>query len=118
MAIQKISEEVLLAELPFSGSKTTEELETIKEMISDQRTYDVVIDFFKVELFNSWNIGTLLELRSMLLNAGHQLVLCNVRVVTKSILTVAGLRKIFTFADNKKAALETLSNSKLPISTC
>lgn len=118
MAIEKISEDVLLVELPFAGSKIAEELNTVKEMISDQRTYDVIIDLFRVELLNSWNIGTLLVLRSMLQNAGHQLVLYNVKVVTQCIFTVAGLSKIFTFAHNKETAFAALRNSKLPASMC
>ena len=93
-----------------------EELDTVKEKISDQRTYNVIIDFFRVELINSSNIGTLLVLRSMLLNAGYQLVLCNVKVVTKGIFTVAGLSKVFTFANNKETAIATLRKSKLPAS--
>ena len=114
MAIEKISEDILLVELPFVGLKMTEELNTVREMVSDQRPYDVIIDFFKVELISSSNIGTLLVLRSMLQNAGHQLVLCNVNVVTKGIFTVAGLRKVFTFAHDKETALATLRNSKFP----
>ena len=111
MAIEKLSEDVLLVELPSAGSKIAEELTTVNEMVSDQCTYDVIIDFFRVELLNSWNISTLLALRSLLQEAGHQLILCNVRVVTKCIFTVAGLRKVFTFANNKETALEILQGS-------
>ena len=111
MTIEKQSEDVLLVELPSAGSKIAEELTRVNEMISDQCTYDVIIDFFKVDLLNSWNISTLLALRSLLQEAGHQLVLCNVRVVTKCIFTVAGLRKVFMFAKNKETALEMLQGS-------
>ena len=114
MAIEKISEDILLIELPFTGSKMAEDLNAVREMISEQRICDVIIDFFRVELISSSNIGTLLVLRSMLQNAGHQLVLCNVSVVTKGVFTVAGLCKVFTFADNKEVAFATLRDSKLP----
>jgi anti-anti-sigma factor len=116
MAIEKIAEDTLLVELPFAGSKMTEELSTVGEMVSDQCTYDIIIDFFNVELISSSNISTLLVLRSMLQNAGHQLVLCNVKVVTKGVFTVAGLHKVFTFANNKEAAFDTLRDSKLSAS--
>jgi anti-anti-sigma factor len=116
MAIEKISEDILLVELPFAGSKMAEELNTVREMVSDQRPYDVIIDFFKVELISSSNIGTLLVLRSMLQNAGHQLVLCNVKVITKGIFIVAGLSKVFSFANDKETAFATLRNSKLSVS--
>ena len=111
MAIQKLSEDVLLVELPPAGAKIAEELTTVNEMVSEQCTHDVIIDFFRVELLNSWNISTLLALRSLLQDAGHQLVLCNVRVVTKCIFTVAGLRKVFTFANNMETALKVLQDS-------
>lgn len=112
MAIEKLFENVLLVELPSAGPKIAEELTTVNEMISDHGTYDVIIDFFRVELLNSWNISTLLALRSLLQEAGHQLVLCNVRVVTKCIFTVAGLRKVFLFTKNKETALEALQGTE------
>ena len=114
MAIKEISEDILLVELPFARSRMTEELSTVSEMVSDQCSYNVIIDFFRVELINSSNINTLLVLRNMLQDAGYQLVLCNVKVVTKGIFTVAGLLTVFTFADNMDAAFASLRDSKLP----
>lgn len=114
MAIQKLSEDILLVELPSAGSKIADELKTVNEMVCDECSYDVIIDFFKVELFNSWNISNLLALRQLLMDAGHYLVLYNVRVVTKCIFTVAGLRKVFVFTDNKAAALAKLPNYTSP----
>ena len=118
MAIQKLSEEVFLVELPSTGSKIAEELHAVNEMVSDKCACDVIIDFFRVELFNSWNISTLLALRSLLQDSGRQLVLYNVRMVTKCIFTVAGLRKAFVFADNREAALATLQTSTSPSNVC
>jgi anti-anti-sigma factor len=118
MTIEKISEDILLVELPFAGSKMAEVLNNLMEKISDQRTYHVIIDFFRVELISSSNIGTLLVLRSMLQNADYQLVICNVKAVTKGIFIVGGLRRVFTFAKNREAAFATLRYSKLPASMC
>ena len=112
MAIQQLSEDVLLVELPSAGPKIDEQLNAVNEMVSTNSTYHVLIDFFRVELFNSWNISTLLALRSLLQDSGHQLVLYNVRVVTKCIFTVAGLRKAFIFAKNQEAALSVLEQSR------
>ena len=111
MAIEKLSEDLLLVELPSGGSKIAEELNAVNEMVSDKCTCNVIIDFFRVELFNSWNISTLLALRSLLQDSGRQLVLCNVRMVTRCIFTVAGLRKVFEFADSKEAAFALLQNT-------
>jgi anti-anti-sigma regulatory factor len=112
MGIQKISEDVHLVELSSAGPKIAEELNTVNEMISEECACDVIIDFSKVELLNSWNISTLLALRSLLQDAGHQLVLYNVRIVTKCIFTVAGLRKVFVFANSQEAALEALQETQ------
>lgn len=114
MAIEKLSEGVLYVELPSAGQKIEEELNTLNEMVSKKCTCNVIIDFFRVEVLNSWNISTLLALRSLLQESGFQLVLFNVRVVTKCIFSVAGLRDVFVFAKNKKAALEALQHSETP----
>jgi anti-anti-sigma regulatory factor len=114
MAIQRLSKDVLCVELPSAGPKIAEELNTVNEMVSEKCTDDVIVDFFKVEVLNSWNISTLLALRSLLEDSGHQLVLFNVRFVTKCIFTVAGFRKVFVFAKNKESALKALQRTDSP----
>lgn len=114
MPIRELSEDILLVELPSAGSKRAEELNAVNEMVSDKCTRNVIIDLFRVELLNSWNISTLLALRGLLQDSGHHLVLYNVRVVTKCIFAVAGLSKVFVFAKDKAAALAALRTSKLP----
>ena len=114
MPIRELTEDILLVELPSAGSKRVEELNAVNEMVSDKCTHDVIIDFFRVELLNSWNISTLLALRSLLQDSGHQLVLYNIRIVTKCIFVVAGLNKVFVFAKDKAAALAALRAKKLP----
>ena len=114
MATHNLSDDILLVELPSGSSKIAEELKTVNEMLSDKCTCDVIIDFYKVELLNSWNISNLLALHSVLQDAGRQLVLCNVRIVTKCIFTVAGLRKVFVFTNDKDAALAALQRSNSP----
>lgn len=118
MEIQQLSEDVLLVELSSAGSKIDEELTAVNEMVCKNSDYHVLIDFFRVELFNSWNISTLLALRSLLQDSGYQLVLYNVRVVTKCIFTVAGLRKVFVFAKNQEEALSLLNYSRSTTSIC
>ena len=112
MAIQQLSDDVLLVELHSPESKIAEELKAVNEMISEKCTSDVIIDFFKVELLSSWNISTLLVLRSLLQDSGYQLVLLNVRMVTKCIFLVAGLRKVFVFAEDEEDALAALQHSE------
>ena len=118
MAIEKVSEDRLLVKMPSTTLKITEELGTVSQMVSEQCTYDLVIDFSRVELLNSYNISTLLALQDLLHAAGHQLILCKVNLVTKCIFTVAGLNNVFTFADNAETAFATLRDPKLPARMC
>jgi anti-anti-sigma regulatory factor len=75
------------------------------------------MDFSGVEIINSWNISNLLSLRGLLDESGHTLILCNLSTVTKCIFVVADLSDIFTFADNRPAALEALGKPDLSAST-
>jgi anti-anti-sigma regulatory factor len=112
MGIQKLSKDILFVELPHDGSKRSDELKQVNETVGNEGNCDVIIDFSNVEIVNSWNISNLLILRDLLQKAGHQLVLCGVTTVTKCIFVVAGLSEVFTFVDDKSAALEMIQNSK------
>lgn len=108
MGIQNFSENVTLVDLPFKEPGIAEELKHINEIISNRNDRDVIIDFFRVEIINSTSIGNLIILRDMLGESGHQLILCNVAIVTKYIFTVAGLNKLFEFVDDKSVALSAI----------
>lgn len=112
MGIQKLSKDVILVELPHDGSKRSDELKKVNETVGSAGNCDVIVDFSLVEIVNSWNISNLLILRDLLQKAGRQLVLCNITTVTKCIFVVAGLSEVFTFADDRSAALEMIQNSK------
>ena len=114
MAVERLSEDIIYVELPAAGSQIAEELTTVSEMVSEECTSHVILDFFRVEVLNSWNISTLLALQSLVHDANHHLILCNVRVITKCIFVVAGLRKTFTFAADKDAAVTMLDKSNSP----
>ena len=118
MAIQQLLDDVLFVELPPTGSKIGEELNAVNEMVSSGNTSHVIIDFRRVELLNSWNISTLLALRGLLQETDKRLVFCNVRMVTRCIFAVAGLRKVFEFAANQEKALSFLNNSGTTTSKC
>lgn len=111
MGIKNISEDVIFVELPIEGPRRTEELKAINEIVSSKSDRDVIIDFSGIEVMNSWNISNLLILRSLLEESGHQLILCNVGTVTRCIFVVAGLSEVFTFVENKSAALAALQNT-------
>ena len=114
MGIRNLSEDVILVEVPSDGSRRADDLKNINEMISKKSACDVIIDFSKAEIINSWNISNLLILRSMLQDAGRQLILCNVSTVTKCIFVVAGLSELFVFVDDKSAALAAIKKKDSP----
>jgi anti-anti-sigma regulatory factor len=114
MGIRNLSEDVILVEVPSDGSRRADDLKNINEMISKKSACDVIIDFSKAEIINSWNISNLLILRSMLQDAGRQLILCNVSTVTKCIFVVAGLSELFVFVDDRPAALAAIQKKDSP----
>jgi len=115
MGIRNLSENIILAELSSNGPERADELKNLNETISDKCQYDVVVDFSKVEIINSWNISNLLILRDMLEDAGRKLILCNISTITKCIFVVAGLSEIFVFVDNMSAALAAIADKDSPV---
>ena len=105
MAIQKFSEDVLFADLPFKEPQIGDELKSLNEIVSTRSDCDVVVDFFRVEIITSSSLSNLIILRNLLQERGRQLILCNVAIVTKYIFTVASLDKVFDFVDDHFAAL-------------
>jgi len=117
MAIQNVSEEIILIDLPHDGAKRADELKSLNETVSKKNDCHVIVDFSNVEIINSWNISNLLILRDLLRESGHQLILCGVATVTRCIFVVAGLCDIFTFADDRPAAIEAVRNAEVTSTT-
>jgi anti-anti-sigma regulatory factor len=115
MGIHNLSENIIIAELSSNGPEREDELKNLNETISNKDQYDVIVDFSKVEIINSWNISNLLILQDMLEDAGRKLILCNISTVTKCIFVVAGLSEIFVFADDRSAALAAIPDKDLPV---
>jgi anti-anti-sigma factor len=111
MGIKNLSENIILVELPTDRSAREDELKNLNETFTDKCQCDVIIDFSKVEIINSWNISNLLILRNMMKDAGRKLILCNVSPITKCIFVVAGLNEVFTFVDNRSTALDTINQT-------
>jgi len=111
MRIQNLTKDVLLIELPSKGPKLAQELKAVNETISRESNHDVIIDFSRVEIINSSNISNLLIMHNLLQDSGHRLIFCNVATVTKCIFVVAGLDKVFDFANDQQAALKAIQNA-------
>jgi anti-anti-sigma regulatory factor len=108
MKIKNLPENVLLVELSSKEPYIAGQLKTVNEIVGNDNNSDVIIDFSHVEIINSSNISNLLILRQLLEKSGHQLILCNVSVLTKCIFVVAGLTEAFNFVDNPYAAFEAI----------
>jgi len=113
MTIQNFSEDILFVDLPAKEPYIGDQLKDLNETVLDKSDCDVVIDFFRVEILNSSSLGNLMILRNLLQDEhGRKLILCGVSVMTKYIFTVTGLDKVFTFAEDRSAALAALQCAK------
>ena len=111
MEIVNLSEDVIYLELSTGEPDISKELKALNDTVSNREKCDVIVGFTKVEIINSSNISNLLILRSFLLDAGRQLILCDVQTITKCIFVVAGLSDNFVFIDDKSAALEAVQSA-------
>jgi len=114
MGVQNLPEDILLVDLPLKEPQIANELKSVNETMSNNGNCNVIIDFSGVEIITSSSISNLIILLKLLQERGRQLILCNVAVVTKCIFTVAGLDKVFDFADDRSAALAAMH---VPISS-
>jgi len=112
MGIHEQLENLIYVELPSGGQQISDELKAVNETVSKRDDCDVIVDFTKVEIINSWNISNLLILRSLLEENSRQLILCDVCTITKCIFVVAGLAGIFVFVDDKASALATVKGAE------
>ena len=117
MGIKSLSEDVALVDLPCDGPRRADVLKAVNDVVSDKSESNIIMDFLGVEIINSWNISNLLILQSLLQESGHQLVFFNVGTVAKCIFVVAGLTEVFTFANDRSAALEAVSKASPSLNT-
>ena len=117
MTIKNLSEDIVLVAVPCDGAKRAEVLNAVNDGASKKSDSHIIMDFSGVEVINSWNISNLLILQNLLEKSGYKLVLCGLATVTKCIFVVAGLSDVFTFADNKSAAMEVIGKESLSAST-
>ena len=111
MSVEYLPEKVLFAVLP-KEPQLRQELETINETVSNNDSYDVVIDFTRVEVLTSSSISNLVILRNLLHEQGRQLILCNVALPTRGLLNVVGLDGFFSVAEDKFAAFAKLQRGE------
>lgn len=111
MGIKTLSDNIIVVVLS-TEQRAREELAAINEKASKGFVSDVIVDFTYVEVLTSTSISNLITLQNWLKEAGRQLVLCNVSVITKCIFDVSGLDVVFKFASNGAAAIKTIKSAR------
>jgi anti-anti-sigma regulatory factor len=111
MAIQNLSEHVLLITLP-AEAQSGKELETEVRSAGSNPDCDVIVDFSLAEILSSAMICNLMVLDRLLGAAGRQLILCSVPPNINGVFTRIGLHKLFRFAEDEFAALQSLDRSE------
>ena len=116
MGIQNLSEDVILVVLP-EQPHLSYELETINEIVGKRSECDVIIDLYRVQMLTSECVCSLMILNRQLCGprrgggegGRRRLILCNVSHAVRHIFTLTGLDTVFTFADDRLAALQCLN---------
>lgn len=112
MAILNLSEHVLLVTLP-AEPQSTNDLETVMRSTRSRADCDVIVDFSLAEIMSSATLCNLMIMERQLSMTDHQLILCSVSSNIKGIFMRVGLHKLFRFADDEFAAMQSLERSSL-----
>jgi anti-anti-sigma regulatory factor len=105
MASGYIADDIYVVTLPAEPG-VSKELQGVNEKVSERCDFDVIVNFRSVEVLTSPSLANLITLHSLVRGSGHQLVLCNMGLTTKSIFLATGLDGLFHFADDRTAAVE------------
>ncbi|MHC4962059.1 MAG: STAS domain-containing protein [Planctomycetota bacterium] len=101
------SEEVILVNLATEPDMG-DELQTVIDLVVEDKTQNVVVDFIDTDIITSSSIAKLLKLRKVLHDNGRTLVFSSVKPKTRSIFNVTGLESVFDFIDDQFIALASL----------
>jgi anti-anti-sigma factor len=107
MSIEHDSQGIVVVQMP-NGPEFSEELQGVTEFVRNHGDCDVVMDFSQVDIVNSQALATLLRLRKLLCDCGHELVFCNVGPCTERIFSITGLQEIFDSIGSRSEALTAL----------
>jgi anti-anti-sigma factor len=107
MGIHNWSKDMIVVNLP-QRLEDHNELQTVAEMVREKGDFNVVVDFSSVDVVGSTIFAALLELRQVLQDSGHQLVLCGLSPAAKGVFSIARLDSVFEFVEDRFAALGRL----------
>jgi len=109
VGIQSWSEDIIFADL-HREPQLADELKTVTDVVNDRGDCDVILDFSNVDIITSPSLSKLLKLRQLLIDCGHQLVLCSMCEFTKKAFEITGLDGLFELADDRFTASAKLES--------
>lgn len=104
MGIQNWSDEIILVNLA-KEPQLGEELQVVIDMVRDDPSRDVVVDFSDIDILTSSSIAKLLKLRKVLIDGDHRLVVSTISDQTMQIFRITALDTVFEFVDSQFVAL-------------
>jgi len=111
MKIENIENDIIICSVrpePLFG----DELAAITEIVHNDIDINVIVDFSSVNIIRSSSLTKLLKLRQALVSRNHQIVLCNIHALTKSIMEITDLSRVFSIVIDKQAAISMLHSSR------
>jgi anti-anti-sigma regulatory factor len=106
MEIEYLPENILFICLQEPQLRT--ELIAVNEILSNECTCDVIVDFSGIELMTSEGISSLIILERLLNSYGHKIILCAVSSNNRQVLERTGIEPLFEFASDESSALESI----------
>ena len=111
MEIKRLPENILFVYL--EEPQLRHELIAVNEILSNESTYDVIIDFSGIELLTSEGISSMIILERLLNGYGHKIILCAVSANNRQVLERTGIEPLFEFASDESYALQSLRSSSV-----
>lgn len=106
MEIKHLPENILFVYL--GEPQLRDELVAVNELLSNECTDDLIIDFSNVELLTSEGISSMIILERLLNGYGHKIILCAVSPNNRQVFERTGIAPLFEFYKDEFEALESL----------
>jgi anti-anti-sigma factor len=113
MKIRSCAENIIIVDLP-QEQEMLSTLDSIIETVQIRDYCDVVVSFSRVDIVSSSGFARLLQLRRLLTDRGHRLVLCSLAANTIREFEVIALDQVFEFACDKTAAIAAIKDAEEP----
>lgn len=99
------SQDIIIVQLP-SEPRTSDEIETVSEIVLERNNCDVILDFSQVDTVSCLILCQFVKLQRTMTDLGRCLFFCNLSAKTRSIFTVNGFDRIFKIVERNTVAFE------------